>query len=119
MITLSTLGQHSPKEVFEHVKSHLLAQNKKSMDRLSCKYHFKDLRCAAGCLIDKTEYMHRFENRSWGDLITKGLVPDYHGHLIYGLQNIHDAHYPEFWASELDKLEARFRIEPGWDEAPK
>lgn len=68
-ITLNTLPQATEQELFDYIATHLLTQNEKSMSSMGCQYHIKDLKCAAGCLIDRTEYDQNFEGKDWSTLV--------------------------------------------------
>ena len=49
-------------EVFDKVATHLLTQNKRSLEDTSCVYRAKDgSMCAAGCLIPDEEYTPALE----------------------------------------------------------
>ena len=56
-------------EVFDIIKSHLLRQKQKSVDKTTCKYRHGDLRCAAGVLIPDECYDISFENLVWAALV--------------------------------------------------
>lgn len=90
MITLATLPQATAQQVFDQVTRHLLTQNARASDGMSCKYLEGGLKCAAGCLISETEYTPKFENASWTILSERGLVPKEHASLIRELQRVHD-----------------------------
>lgn len=106
MITLATLANSTKQEVFEQVKQHLLAQNKRAInDRNTCQYKIGELKCAAGCLISDDEYTPEFENNSWRVLQYRNLVPETHSRLIQQLQKIHDRHQPKDWPRLLNELE--------------
>lgn len=105
MITLATLAQATAQEVFDQVAKHLLDQGKRSATRIgaACRYRFKDLKCAAGCLIADTEYEARFEQRSW-DKVSSMVGCKTHVDLITYLQRVHDVRTPEQWPKELLNL---------------
>lgn len=95
-ITLDTLNDATPQEVFDQVATHLLTQNARSTggDRGGCFYRSPTgLKCAAGCLIADDEYRGRMDegNSTWRDLFQRGLIPTRrHMNLIEELQNAHD-----------------------------
>lgn len=109
MITLATLSQATPQEVFDQVKNHLLTQNAPSLQLGSntlCQYRgHNGLKCAAGCLISDEEYFREMEsNGTWEVLVDKKIAPKEHEYLISSLQNIHDCYTPNCWEGELKKL---------------
>lgn len=106
MITLKTLPEATPQEVFDQVKNHLLAQNKQCIGTITCRYRNEEgLKCAAGCLISDEEYLPEMEIGLWSKLIERDLVPPNHQDLILALQHIHDSYSPMRWKEQLDKLE--------------
>lgn len=105
MITLKTLPQATTQEVFDQVARHLIKQGKKSTRADGdCQYRKGNLKCAAGCLIKKSEYEERWENTTWGGLVARGWVPPEHQELIGELQAIHDDYDVKNWELALDKL---------------
>ena len=97
-ITLATLAQATPQEVFNQVAKHMLAQGKRSAkpdDQNACLYRGPNgLKCAAGALIGDDEYVEDMDNNdagtSWHGLVNRGQVPGEHFELIQELQQIHD-----------------------------
>lgn len=119
VITLATLPYATAQEVYDHVKNHLLKQNKKALgaDENSqlpiCKYQTDDgLKCAAGSLIADKEYLPYMEDKSWYQLIHEKLVPAAHGNLIGALQNVHDKVSPERWPTLLQGVAHKFDLNP-------
>lgn len=112
MITLKTLPQASPQEVFDQVAQHLLTQNEKFKSKSSngevCLYRSGELKCAAGCLIGDDEYVSSMdgdgEGSSWTNLVNLGAVPPEHQNLVTPLQNIHDNDDPDEWAELLEEF---------------
>ena len=109
MITLKTLSQATPQQVFDHVVNHLLTQNEKAVVggeevNNDCRYRLNNLKCAAGCLIGDEEYRDTFEGLDWRYLVGIGAVPDAHSDLIVKLQRIHDIGEPEEWLYFLKQL---------------
>ena len=116
MITLATLEQATPQEVFDQVKNHLLKQNARSGvlgERWKCKYRGLDgLKCAAGCLISDEEYKPKMESRTWYGLIYNGLIKEtQHDVLIKKLQIIHDDTDVENWEKDLKELAKEHGLE--------
>lgn len=121
MITLANLKDATAQQVFDQVATHLLTQNKKSMnpgDVTACLYRSTEgLKCAAGCLIGDDEYTPEMDKggvvgsikvgTGWGRLIERGLVPDVHAELITSLQSLHDATVPEQWPTRLSSFAQR------------
>ena len=102
MITLKTLEQATAQQVYNHVATHLLTQNAKSIEGYVCMYHTSQgLKCAAGCLIGNDEYSINMENTSWPDLDG---IPVAHTQLIQNLQNVHDCSSVANWPDQLRKV---------------
>ena len=116
---LSDLKSMTSKEVFNHVKNHLLTQGVRSLlsyresKAVGCAYrdNGKQLKCAAGCLISDQEYDSSIEGNTWTTLVNSGKVPSEHSMLIDELQRIHDVSSPEDWESELNSLEEKINSE--------
>lgn len=105
MITLATIKPDTPtiaslhlfteQEIFDYVVRFLTKQAARSFEKYEngvkkCKYRGPNgLRCAAGCLIDDSEYKSYFEGRGW-DLISDETGQHAHLELIRELQYIHD-----------------------------
>lgn len=109
-ITLKTLADATPMEVFEHVKQHLLRQNVKAVDTSQGSYacYYREpggLVCAAGCLIADDEYNAEMENHDWDSLVAYGTVPEAHAELINRLQFIHDFGRVAVWKEMLNEVE--------------
>ena len=67
-ITLATLPQATAQQVFDQVKTHMMAQYAKSVGQNSdvCLYRGPDgLKCAAGCLISDEEAETIPEMKGW------------------------------------------------------
>jgi hypothetical protein len=116
MITLKTLAQATPQDVFNQAYLHLLTQNAKSIneDETMCQYRGPNsLKCAVGCFIADDEYDPNMECKGWyalthnyDDLLVK---PEYnlreaHYDLLKRLQTIHDGDNPEHWKILLERL---------------
>ena len=84
MITLATLAQATPQEIFDQSANHLLAQNKPAAVKNNrCRYRIgRHLKCAAGCFISDSEYRSYMEGQDWKMMINIGLAPIAHGYLI-------------------------------------
>ena len=113
MITLKTLHKATAQEVFDQVAKHLLKQGTRSIDKANgvCVYRSDDGdKCAAGCLISKSEYRKKYEGASWKEMIrTHGLTTS-HSDLISGLQKIHDNTNPTTWLTDLKHLAAEYDL---------
>jgi hypothetical protein len=89
-ITLATLKDATPQEVFDQVAVHLLTQNEQAGSGV-CLYRDDQGRsCAAGCLMANDEYDPKFEGFGWMGLTHKHGVDRAHLTLIDWLQEIHD-----------------------------
>lgn len=114
MITLKTLADATPQEVFDQVKNHLLTQNEQSISFTltykSCMYKVDELKCAAGCLIADDEYQDNFEGQAWGGLVKRKIAPNKHLILISQLQSIHDTSAPILWEGKLKELAETFKL---------
>ena len=109
------------KEVFDRVKTHLLAQGERSQQQPNgfqgdgCAYHGANgLKCAVGCLITEEAYSKMLE----GDpvevdlvraaLVASGIVDDFDTiDMLRRLQRIHDCFPPTAWEGALDDLETK------------
>lgn len=105
------------KEIFEKVRTHLLAQNEKSYMKdvaySKCRYRTDDgLKCAIGCLIPNEKYDFKFETTSFIELFLnqlKFLLPEDLEEpdgvmFLRNLQVIHDAYSPSEWTDRLEKF---------------
>ena len=112
-INLPNLHRHTPLQVFEQAKQHLLAQNEKSWSSGKCYYRLNNqasaaVACAAGCFISDQQYdAEVFDARCvpWFSLVIRGYVPSAHADLINELQYLHDGSEVEAWPEHLDRLE--------------
>jgi len=111
MITLATLPNATAQEVFTQVKNHLLKQNAKSMDGMSCLYRSPSgLSCAAGCLMSDDEAKNISNARGWVALVNDGIVPRTHAQLIRKLQDIHDTYSSKNWEKRLRGVAAQWKL---------
>lgn len=104
------------KEIFDRVKTHLLAQGERSLLRYkgTCAYHsLSGLKCAVGCLITDEAYSDGLEGKNVKSdrvlpaLIASGTSTDSTTlHMLTRLQWIHDDEAPANWERELAHLEA-------------
>jgi len=103
------------KEVFDRVKTHLLAQGERSRHSTGvCAYHGANgLKCAVGCLITEEAYSKELEGKNVKSdrvlpaLIASGISTDSTTlHMLTSLQRIHDDEAPANWERELTHLEA-------------
>lgn len=122
-ITLANLKEATAKQVFEHVKTHMLKQNAKSLsDKGNCAYRGEGgLMCAAGCLISDAEYgaikidstdsLDAGGGKNWGWLADERYVPKAHGRLISDLQIVHDTVEVAQWAHHLELIAINHDLE--------
>ena len=111
-ITLKTLAQASPQQVFDQAVRHLLTQKVRSAETYDGgrRYRHGSRKCVAGAFIDDSEYTPEMESNTWSMLVLRKLVPDAHQGLMCELQRIHDS--GTSWVIEL-KNEARYqRLSP-------
>lgn len=121
MITLKTLPQATEQEVFDQAASHILRQNKKSLNPngIGCAYRGNDgLKCAAGCFISDDEYKPAMDSYGmealglgWDDMINEGFAPTQHNRLINELQGIHDIAPVDEWKDQLERLANRYNLQ--------
>lgn len=115
MITLKTLPQATAQQVYDQVKAHLLAQNRKSENEEKCLYRGPNgTKCAAGILIGDDEYKPEMDGRQcgWVSLVEQGIVPADHRFLIAELQNLHDDFSPDRWRIKLEELAVEYDLVP-------
>jgi len=111
MITLKTLPKATAQEVFNQAVTHLLTQNKKSKEGLSCMYLSESgLKCAAGCFISEDEYKKKMENQPWTFLAENGDVPREHSLLIRDLQQAHDTFEVIKWDRRLEGVAKEHKL---------
>jgi len=103
----------TPREVFDKVKTHLLAQSRRSQDAdgRSLYHGLAGQKCAAGSLIGDEFYDPSFEGmKVWESPVHHALrasgVPESAMDLVYDLQSVHDNVPVERWPSELAAIEA-------------
>jgi hypothetical protein len=113
MITLKTLHLATEQEVFDQVAVHLLTQNKRSSNGITCVYRTGNgLKCAAGCLIADDEFKDEWETFTWTYLVKNGHITDRHHSLILNLQRIHDDAEEHMWQHYLLKLAEYNGLDP-------
>lgn len=111
MITLKTLDEANPQDVFNQVATHLLTQNAPSIRGLGCAYRGEGgMKCAAGCLIADEEYDVGMEMLTWEGLSDQDGFPKGHQRLIQALQNVHDSHRVSEWREQLQKIAGQFEL---------
>lgn len=101
------------REIFDHVKEHLLTQNAKSAEEDgSCRYRGPFNRmCAIGCLIPENLYSETMEGCSVSGLFQDSpelrhiLLSGDHMAMLVGLQRIHDDGNVDDWPRELAIIE--------------
>ena len=102
---IQKFAELTEQELFAKVAKHLLTQNKKSLNGEKCVYRSADgLKCAAGCLIEDSEYATFFEQKNWEALVRYGHAKRVHASLIQDLQFIHDDYETEQWPNKLESL---------------
>jgi hypothetical protein len=118
-ITLATLAQATPQQVFDQVVTHLRTQGKKSLlNDQHCVYRGDGgLKCAAGCLISDAEMEAMLEvnvnvndGLSWVGLINNNLAPKEHRELVAELQYIHDHKEIDAWETEFEVCAGNFEL---------
>lgn len=93
-------------ETYDHVKNHLLTQNREARLYGSCAYRSADgLKCAIGCLIPDDKYDPAFEGMLWSSNVTlRKLVESVtsaSARLLTELQDLHDWTDTFNWKSGL------------------
>lgn len=116
-ITLSTLKEATPQQVFDQSAKHLLEQGAQSNKRpdgfQGCAYRGTDgLMCAAGCFISEEEYdPNNMEGKDWLIMAKANEVPQDHMYLIRDLQIVHDGRDVLSWKEELAAVAKRYKLE--------
>lgn len=110
MITLATLNDATPQQVFDQIVKHLRNQNERSENEFGrCKYLQGDLKCAAGCFIDKHEYRKDMEGKMFftiaADLSIKNNID-----LITEFQRLHDRNHSKHWEEKFSKLAIAYKL---------
>lgn len=112
-ITLATLAQATPQQVFNQVATHMLTQNQHSMLKCGgCAYRSSaGFKCAVGCLIADNEYRDDMEGTNVSGLLAQcGAFPQALTHplphvgLLSKLQMIHDRQPVGEWRMLLRTL---------------
>lgn len=105
-------------EIFNKVVSHLRAQGIKSKDATGCLYRGPNgTKCAAGCLIEDSEYDPEMERQKIDKLLNN--LKRNHPLLrlsdnlpiIYGLQWTHDEMSVEEWEEQFKIIAKTFHLE--------
>lgn len=122
-ITLKTLPQATPQQVFDQVALHLLTQGQPSIVKepvdpeessyIGCAYRGPNgLMCAAGCLVSDDEYRAGMEGKAWGALAQYGTcgVPKVHLSLIADLQRVHDDRPSREWDEGLREVAVQHQL---------
>lgn len=117
-VSLATLDQLTPQQVFDRVVAHLRKQGQRSVISTGaglptkCVYRGAGGRkCAAGCLIADDEYKPDMEGRLWGELISVYSVTSAHVELIEALQTVHDGVAPKGWEFALRRVANEFALD--------
>lgn len=109
-------------ELFDRVVDHLAAQKRPCVAGGLCRYRYRDLKCAYGCLIPDHLYRDEFEGNDLytGDpfivreLLAAGGVEKKQKDLVIGLQQSHDnSDSADMLKLLLDKVAARFDLDSG------
>ena len=101
-ITLATLDQAQPQDIFNQVVVHARQQRAKARQThgdYSCQYRTHDgLKCFAGALISDDEMEHyKIANNSAWCYVARAVGIEQHQSLISALQDIHDMHEVTSW----------------------
>ena len=106
--------------MFDTVVTHLLTQNSVSMnDTGTCVYRGPDnKRCAIGCIIPDEMYTVDLEGKEVKILVNNSFLStdltsyllQFNTNLLIRLQQVHDAHNPKSWYTELEKVAAQFNL---------
>lgn len=104
-------------QIFDHIVTHLLTQNKKATKEVEnafmpqCSYRGDNgTKCAAGSLIDDEHYDPWLEGYNVLDgsvrqaLVLSGVNTNEHVGLVHNLQCIHDNFDPVEWNFKLRKI---------------
>ena len=112
------MSKFNEQEVFNRVRNHLLAQNRKSMNNGSCAYRGANgLKCALGIFIPDDDYSDIFESFA----VTKTIVKDSmefdsleHKDILFmgDLQEIHDEIEVQDWKDYLDDFASDHHLTP-------
>ncbi len=104
-------------ELYNKVATHLLTQNKKSVENyIDCKYRGDNgLKCAIGCLIPDELYTPEFEGLKLCNLPSVllesiGINSVSCKSLASDLQTIHDHWSVNHWKSELERLAVHYDL---------
>jgi hypothetical protein len=100
-------------EVFNIVSTHLLKQNKRSVNATNnCMYRGPDgMKCAAGVLIPDEEYNPHLERKNWTTLVGNYVVEDKFRLEITRLQFLHDSCTPAQWPEKLKEFAIKHNLE--------
>jgi hypothetical protein len=115
IVTVDNLDAATEQQVFDTVTSHLLKQNKKSLDEEGmCVYrNSAGLSCAAGCLITDEVYESDMENVNWNGIAsgrTAYQVSKNHIGLILDLQKLHDKAPVVNWGDSFRQLAQKYGL---------
>lgn len=113
MINLYNLKEANPQQIFDQVISHLSVQQKRCIDIKvfnQPRYHFKDLKSAAGCLITKEQYKLKMEGSGWSDLVERELVPPNYWTLIEDIEEMHDYYDICDWPAVLEQISQKYKL---------
>lgn len=110
--------------IYDRVKAHLLAQNKRSYDDTGrfqgngCRYRGPNgTKCAIGGLIPDHLYNPSFEGKSvyglislFGTINVFGDNLDTDARFLHDIQGIHDSYDPDEWPDQLNEFAERYEL---------
>lgn len=124
LVTLKTLPQATPQQVFDQVVTHMRTQKVQALKADGdCVYRAGTLKCAAGCLIADDEYIPEMDGMgaddagdnlgsNWYGLVRRKLAPDVHRSLICDLQQIHDSgDGPQAWERKFAATAVQHKLQ--------
>ena len=108
---MAKLGQYghqlhtmTAQEVLDVGVGHLLTQMVCSINNGTCQYDGGSVCCGAAPFIKKYDKQFDVKGTEWGEVVESGAAYSNHLGLIIELQQIHDEHGEEFWATQLRQL---------------
>ena len=118
VITLENIGNFTLQEVFDQCYSHLMLQQRKSLDSGgNCVYRHTDddgtvTRCALGCFIPDSIYTEDFEETALYQVIEALEIDIYviTRQLLRDLQKVHDFKRPEQWSDALHAVADEYHL---------
>lgn len=116
-ITLATLFDATPQEVFDQAVRHLLTQRQRAVNADGgCVYRVPntDLKCAAGAFISDEEYRPDMEGKTIHAVVVDESLMQLEEaplEVLLALQTIHDNYDAEEWPEELGTLAASYGLD--------